>query len=104
MAASGCNMVEVNTDKLRSDTNEMNVILEKMKSSVDDMFSAVEHLNTMWEGSANTVFNEKFGSSYDDIKSYFSSVKKFLENITADCSSYDECERSVSELVESMQI
>ncbi len=104
MADLNYTSVEVSTEKLRNDINEMNICLENNKRAIEDIFLSVEHLNTMWEGNANAAFNEKFKADYNEMKSYFLSVERFIKKVSEDCSSYEECERSVNEFVESLQV
>lgn len=96
--------VEVNTDILQSDINQLNEHLNRIESQLSQMYGQVEELNTLWKGQANAAFSTQFRQDNETMKDVISELKKYSESLSQARVKYDKCEDSVQDMVNSIQI
>lgn len=100
----GCGYVRVNSTVLANDADSIKSSLERISSSVDEMYEQIEVLNGMWKGTANSAFKEKFAGDYQEIKSFIDEIKSFADKLENDSRDYERCERNVISMIESLRI
>ena len=100
----GCGYVRVNSTALANDVDNIKSSLERISMAVDEMYDQVNVLNSMWKGTANSAFQEKFAGDYQDIKSFIEEIKDFADKLENDRREYERCERDVISMIESVRI
>lgn len=98
------NYVRINTASLTEDADSIKASLGRILLAVDDMYDQVDALNNMWKGTANSAFRNQFGKDYQEIKRFISDVKKFVDRLSNDSKSYENCEKSVIDIAENIRI
>lgn len=98
------NYIEVNTDRLAYDCNNMDELLAKAEKDVTAMFEAVSELNSMWKGRANDAFSKQFSEEYESAKRYLSEIKKFIIRIKNESTAYAVCEEKAVTLANNIRI
>lgn len=97
-------LLEVNTDRLSYDCNNMDELLAKAEKDADAMFEAVTELNSMWKGTANDAFSKQFSQGYEFTKRYLAEIKKFITRIKKESNSYAVCEEKAVNLARNIRI
>ena len=96
--------VKTDTSRLMGDISKTEADITQAEKETNDMFAAVAELNKMWQGPANTAFNQQFTDDYNRMKNYLSNLRKFTQRLKEDKTAYESCEARVLEKVNALKI
>lgn len=98
------NNIEINTQILDSDKGNMIADLQKVRSEMKSMFEEVNDLNGMWEGPANSAFNEQFKLDYGTLTDICNSLQKYIECMDFASKEYVKCENSIGSAIAAIKL
>jgi uncharacterized protein YukE len=96
--------IAVDTSTLNTDIGELTTALDSAKKQLEDMFTQMTELDTMWDGPANEEFNKQFQLDYANTNSLFDTIASLIECMEYARDQYNSCENEVSSLVNSIKI
>lgn len=100
---AGHNYYKVSTAKLNRDVKEVRSELTKTLAYVDEMFSNIQQLNTMWKGPASNAFISKFASEREQIRKYLRDIERYAASLEKDRDNYNRCEERASSIVSGLR-
>lgn len=96
--------IEIDTDQLKRDTQELLENKQKAESVLNEMVHEIEELNTMWSGRANMAFRSQFGKDVQLMQELLGKMQKLGECMEFAAEEYIRCESEVKTLVDSIKI
>ncbi len=96
--------ITVDTATLAGDISELQTALTAAEKQLEEMFSQVAELDTMWDGPANAEFNRQFGNDYENAKQLYGTITSLIECMSYAREQYDICENEVSGIVSSITV
>lgn len=96
--------IAIDTGILQNDINAYEEALNTVKSKMDNMFTNMKELDTMWEGEANNAFMVQFNKDYSSMKELCNLLTKLLEDLKLAKKEYDQCDSSVNTVINAIQI
>ncbi|MDO4555392.1 MAG: WXG100 family type VII secretion target [Lachnospiraceae bacterium] len=98
------NEIKVSTNRLKSDADQVNSLIQKMEQTMTSMKSNITQLGTMWEGPTKKAFMAAFESdrqAADGVLKELKAMHSFEEQAKTQ---YERCENQVSSLVSGIRI
>ena len=96
--------IAINTEILQGDITEFETALTTIENRMENMFSNMKALDTMWDGTANMVFMGQFAKDYEQMKELCTTLSSLLESIKTAKKEYEQCESSVNALIKEIRI
>lgn len=96
--------ITVNTNTLAGDIDTLRATLQVARKQLEDMFSRVAELDTMWDGPSNEAFNTQFRIDYENSKNLCDTVEAIIECMEFAKNQYNTCENEVNSIVSSISI
>lgn len=96
--------ITINTDTLASDIAELNSALETARRTLSDMFTQIQELDAMWDGSANDEFNKQFANDHENAKGLCATVESLIACMEYAREQYNSCENQVNGIVSAIRI
>jgi WXG100 family type VII secretion target len=96
--------IAVNTSTLASDIETLQEQLDMVKKDINDMYGAVQTLDSMWDGPANEAFKTQFRQDYKDMQELCKTVQQIIKCMKYAKKEYNVCENEVNDIVASIQI
>ena len=96
--------IAIDTGILQNDITAYEEALNTVKSKMDNMFTNMKELDTMWEGEANNAFMVQFNKDYSSMKELCNLLTKLLEDLKLAKKEYDQCDSSVNAVINAIQI
>lgn len=96
--------IEIDTELLQADINELEANVEKARKSLDSLNAELEELNTMWKGAANTAFRSQTNDDYNIMDNLLQEMSKLADCMTHAKSEYIKCEKEVKSAVSDIRI
>ncbi len=96
--------IGINTSTLASDIDGLRSVLAETKTQLEEMFSQVVELDTMWDGPANAEFVRQFGNDYENAKSMCSTVASLIGSMEYARDQYNICENEVHGIVSAISV
>lgn len=96
--------IKIDTNKLMSDANEIDSLIKSIQKQKSEMEMDIKELTAMWEGTAKTTFVRAFAddmAALDRCISSLRSINQYEKNAQI---KYQNCEKQVDSLVDSIQI
>lgn len=96
--------IEIDISTLAQELQKLENALHLIRKEEKQMFTAMQELNQMWEGPANTIFTQQFERDrlvFDDMCEAVENIAKSIENAM---DSYCRCEVSVRDEIDRMKI
>ncbi len=97
------NKIKVNTTRLNADANEVAARISSLKKEMAAMKQSVNQMNSMWTGEAKNAFVQAFNDDMNALNTLinnFEAIHRFEVNAKT---KYDNCERQVEQLVNSIK-
>lgn len=95
--------IEINTDALSRDTGEIQTQINNIRSEMQGMFEAVQELNSMWKGEANSAFNVQFAKDYEIMGEMLQCLDKYAEALQYAQKEYCICESNVLQAIRALK-
>lgn len=91
-------------ERFQSDISTFEDAVKNITDNYKTMFSEIKALDAMWTGQAHDAFAVQFGQDAENMDDIISYIKEILEDLKFAHKEYTSCERSVSDIVNSMKI
>ena len=96
--------IEVETQQVRRESsnilNSLNTISNRIKTTYD----AMRVLDSMWDGPANSAFNEQFAADAQRLSEICQDLTSFANDVNKAAQVYESGESSVHDIVSSLPI
>lgn len=96
--------IAINTGKLDNDITAMQERLNGILKDMEDMYSAVNALDAMWEGPANAAFIQQFANDQENMTELCEIIQDYIECLTFAKDEYVICENEINNIVSSIRI
>lgn len=96
--------VEVDTERLNRDIQELNESLAKVQGSLVSMMEEIEEMNGMWTGRANLAFRLQVNRDRELMEALISETRHLSECMAYAGNEYVRCENDVKSAVEAIRI
>lgn len=96
--------IGIQTESLDRDTDSLNGLLSRIGGELEGMFEAVRVLDTMWDGPANSAFNEQFRGDYENMKEIRDTVQSLVRCMENASRKYTDGENRVRNVVDSIRV
>lgn len=96
--------LSVETDMVKTDTDNMDENIKKIKKAGDDIKSNIISLNSMWEGEAKDAFVQQCDSDIKELYSIINDMEIFIKKWRDAKQKYDECEVRVGDLINAIKV
>lgn len=96
--------IEINTDILKSDASSMGDKVSILRSTMEQMNSAVLEMSGMWEGTAHDSFVTQYNSDYENMKEICDIVDKIIDCMNYAVTQYDQCDTEVKDVINALRI
>lgn len=100
----GITYIEVETEQLRRDTQELLENKHRAETVLNEMVREIEALNAMWSGQANLAFRNQFNKDAALMKELLMKIQNLAECMDFASAEYVKCENEVKSLVDSIGI
>ena len=98
------NEIEMNTSMLAGDIESLESTVGQLETQLKNMFDSVNRLDTMWNGAANSAFNQQFQSDYAVCQEMCRTLRELIASLDHAADEYDKCEQSVNSMIRSLNI
>lgn len=95
---------EVDTDRLRGCIKEMREQLHAIKVGGTSLITAIEKLESMWEGPAKEAFSTQCNMDYERFNALYKSISDAVERFDAAVAGYESCDAQVYEIIEMLKV
>jgi len=95
---------EVNTATLRSDAASIRREIDALKQNAQTLRSLSFRLNRMWTGQAKAEYQKQYELELDALERAIASLERFTLQTRNVGTEYEHCERSVSGVIDSLNI
>ena len=96
--------IEINTDALRNDINNMEDQIKNVYNDMQSLNDAVSLLNSMWRGDANIAFNTVYRSDYENMQEASKTVEQLISCMRYAVKQYNECDSKVMTAIKAVRI
>ncbi|MFR5634000.1 MAG: WXG100 family type VII secretion target [Monoglobales bacterium] len=97
-------VIEINMRTLEQDISEMQQQLAELRQEMDQAYSSVRELDSMWNGPANEAFNQAFTADKEAMESMCSIIESLISYMENAKKEYQKCEAAVSAEIDSIRI
>ena len=97
-------MIEIDTGILREDVERLKAALRIINGKMSGMYTAMQELNTMWEGPSNQILNLQFNRDKETMEMLLEILQKLADSMDFARTEYERCEAQVHSLVSSIRV
>lgn len=97
-------IIEINTNALNSDIQNMQNELNGLRAEMKKAFSAVADLDQMWNGPANDAFNKAFQADHETMEEVCGILDRLIDYMIHARDEYCKCESAVSGEIDGIRI
>lgn len=98
------NYINVNTETLRKDSNEITSKVNSLLSELQKVYTEVQQLDTMWEGPANAAFNAQFAADYENFRTVCTFINNFAKDMGSAAVEYERCEAEINSAIKALRV
>ncbi|MDE6590940.1 MAG: hypothetical protein K2K53_11475 [Oscillospiraceae bacterium] len=98
------NMIEVNTASLKGDVEEIAVELDEISRDAEKLQGLLEHLESMWDGSAKQAFSAAVKDDLGRLRTLAQAMRQLTSRTSEARAEYDKCESAVAQIVSSIKV
>lgn len=98
------NYIKVSTNRLNVDAQQIESLIGSMKKEMGNMKNSVKQLNSMWEGVSKKAFVQAFNDDMTALASVIDSLSAIRNFETETKNKYENCEKQVAQLVDSIRV
>lgn len=95
---------EVYTDQVARLSSSMESELRQVEQLRQNMFRSMEDLDAMWDGSSHDAFVAQYFEDEQSVQELCNTITKLIEHMKEARRQYEQCEQSVKDMVNSIQI
>ena len=96
--------IEISTPNLAADISRMQEKLDNLVSAKDQVYRCLETLNTMWDGTANTIFIGQTRIDQMVFQSLINNLNELIECMEYAHSQYEKCNDDVNSKIASIRL
>lgn len=96
--------LKVNTDRMKSDAEELRARLTSMKNHMDALSSAMETLLGYWDGPASETERQVYLAECENMKQLTQLLDGLLDEMERDCAAYNSCAQQVDGVVQALKV
>lgn len=96
--------LEIETNRLQADIDSLQVELEGMRKTGEQMIEGINALSAMWEGEAKNAFIQQFQSDYEKLTETEEIIGNLIEYFQNAREEYDRCEGDVGAIVNDIRV
>ena len=96
--------IEIDTDQLKRDTQELIGSRRNAEAALNEMIQEIEELNAMWSGRANDAFRTQFANDVTMMNELLDKMKALAECMEFAAREYIKCEGEVKSMVDNIRI
>lgn len=98
------NRIEITTNSLDNDIKTMNTSLQDITKQLNKMFESVKALDRMWDGPANSAFNQQITKDQNTMVEICAAVDKYIGCMEYASKEYVKCENTVDSAIAAVKI
>jgi len=98
------NEIANNLDRFAGDIETFKETVTDIENNLSKVYDGISSLNSMWTGTAHDEFVTQFNTDYEAMREILEMLNKFKGNLDYAKDEYNKCERSVSDLVNSIRV
>lgn len=96
--------IEINIAVLKRDIEEMKAEAAILKKLMEDTYSQVRELDSMWDGPSNEAFNQAFRADHEQFKGLLETIDGLISYMERARDEYLRCEAAVSRQVDEIRV
>ena len=96
--------IAIETAALKNAAETLEDLLRGVQTDLEEMYGAVQELGSMGEGPAHDAFLVQFSEDRQRAQSLCDALRQFIQSMTFAGTSYDHCEKTICELIDSIGI
>lgn len=96
--------IEISTPNLATDISRMQERLNDLVVAKDQVYRCLETLNTMWDGTANTIFMAQTRIDQMVLQGLIRNLNELIECMEYAHSEYEKCNDSVNSKIASIRL
>lgn len=98
------NKIKINTIRLNSDANEIASRITSLTQEMNALKQSVNQMNSMWTGEAKNAFVAAFNNDMKALETMIKDIESIHTYETNAKTKYENCERQVEQLVNSIRV
>ena len=95
--------IKINTTRLNTDATEIAARIASLKKEMAAMKDSVNQMNNMWTGQAKNAFVKAFNDDMNALNTMIGNIESIHRFETNAKTKYENCERQVEQLVNSIK-
>lgn len=96
--------IQVDTVRMRTDIQELNQLLTRLRQEKSGMVQEVDELSATWSGPAHTTFRQQFALDTEALDTLCGNVTALIQGMEQARQEYDSCDRKVDDLVNGIRV
>lgn len=96
--------IAIETVALKNAAETLEDLLRGVQIDLEEIYSAVQELGSMWEGPAHDALLVQFSDDRQRAQSLCDTLRQFIQSMTFAGTSYDHCEKTICEFIDSIAI
>lgn len=98
------NEIEMNTSTLSGDIEALEKLVTELEAQMKKMFGSITELDQMWDGPANTAFNQQFQLDYQSCEAMCKVLRELIDSLKHAREEYDRCEENIDSVIRAINI
>lgn len=98
------NYIQTDTVMMKRTISDMQTEIRNLQALADEVYSEMQELDMMWDGSANKAFNIQFNNDRTRLLEICNNIQKYINNMDSARNEYDMCENRVEDIVRTIRI
>ena len=96
--------LKVNTSRMDGDVQQLTTRLKQAREHAAGIKTAMDTLNSMWEGAARNAEKQRFEAEYDNICRLCDLVGQMIDELSNARKEYETCENQVMDAVNGLSV
>lgn len=96
--------IEISTPNLAADISRMQERLDNLVAAKDQVYRCLETLNTMWDGTANTIFMMQTRVDQSVLQGLIRNLNELIECMEYAHNQYEKCNDDVNSKISSIRL
>lgn len=88
------NSIQVTTATLTNKANELKSLNSRFKTQVENLKSAENALNSMWDGESNDAFHKAFNQDVIQMNNFYNAIEKYVTSLNEIVKQYEKAEKA----------
>lgn len=96
--------LKINTSRLSDDKDSISGCITDMQKRADRIKQIQKSLNSMWEGESKKKFDQTLSENIETAESIIAAIKDIWSYESTAKNTYEQCEKNVKSVVDSIRI